>query len=78
MYFEPWLKFHVSDIIFLLIISNLERLAPAKAHKAQIQLLGSYDSDQSFGGIITDPYHVRVIAVLWKLNLEQIIVCGSD
>ncbi|XP_076804285.1 low molecular weight phosphotyrosine protein phosphatase-like [Clavelina lepadiformis] len=38
-------------------VSNLERLAPAKAHKAQIQLLGSYDSDQSFGGIITDPYH---------------------
>ena len=36
---------------------DLERMAPSHEHKAQLLMLGTFDDNQSFGGIIEDPYY---------------------
>lgn len=46
-------------ILYILFCSDLKRMAPKTPHKAELLLLGKFDDDKSYGGIIEDPYYVR-------------------
>jgi len=48
--------------------SDLLDMAPKGGFRAKIHMLGAFDDDQSFNGVIQDPYYVSFISSLRGLD----------